>query len=71
MRTLMLRVRQQAAYFLAGFVIAFIIYLLIRYDFDDIILGAVIGVGGGIAVLVVANMLNKRFPDEPKPPVAR
>lgn len=68
MRTLLARARQQAVYFLAGFVIAFIVYLLIRYDFDDIVLGAVIGVGGGVGMLVIVNLLNKRFPDEPATP---
>jgi cell division protein FtsW (lipid II flippase) len=55
--------RRQALYFLVGFVVSFIIYLFVRFDFDKIILGVVIGAGVGLAVSIGVFMLERRFPD--------
>ena len=60
-------IRRQLNFFFIGFIVAFIIYLLVRYDFDDIVLGAVIGAIGGVAVVAVAIFLDRRFPDDRNP----
>ena len=56
--------RKQLTYFLIGFVIAFVIYLFVRYNADQIILGVVIGAGGGVGVSAVMWYLERRFPDD-------
>ncbi len=65
--------RKQLTYFLIGFVIAFVIYLFVRYNADAILLGVVIGAGGGLGVCAVMAYLSRRFPDDdpPKVPPAR
>lgn len=55
--------RRSALYFLTGFVITFIIYLFVRFDAGDVILGVFIAAGGGIAVTVGLTWLGRRFPD--------
>ena len=57
-------VRKQLTYFLAGFVIAFVLYLFIRIDFDKIILGVVIGAVAGVALCFAVAALERRFPDD-------
>ena len=57
-------IRRQLNFFFIGFIVAFIIYLLVRYDFDDIVLGAVLGAIGGVAVVAAAIFLDRRFPDD-------
>ena len=61
-------VRKQLTYFLAGFVIAFVLYLFVRFDFDKIILGLVIGAVAGVALCFGVAALERRFPDEPDAP---
>ncbi len=58
-------IRRQVSYFLMGFVVAFVVYLFVRFDADAVILGLVIGAGGGLATAVGITLLERRFPDEP------
>ncbi len=57
-------IRRQLTYFLIGFVITFVIYLFIRYNFDAIILGVVVGSVGGVVLATVLFWLGRRFPDD-------
>lgn len=57
--------RRQFTYFLAGFVIAFIIYLLIRFSAEEVLWGVVVGAAGGVALAIALTLLERRFPDEP------
>lgn len=54
-------------YFLIGFIITFVIYLFVRYNADQILLGIVIAVGGGILLAAGLFMLEKRFPERTGP----
>ncbi len=58
--------RRQLTYFLIGFVITFVIYLFVRFSADAILLGIVIGLGGGAAVMVGLFWLERQFPAEDK-----
>jgi cell division protein FtsW (lipid II flippase) len=61
-------VRRQLTYFLIGFVFTFIIYLFVRFDSDQVILGVVIGAVGGVALAALLFWLGRKFPDdEPEP----
>jgi hypothetical protein len=62
--------RRQTLYFLIGFVITFIVYLFIRFSADAVILGVAVAAGGGIGASVVLFMLERRFPDNDRPPTA-
>ena len=55
--------RRQLNYFLIGFVVGFVIYLFLRYDADDILLGIVIGAVTGLALSIALFALERRFPD--------
>jgi cell division protein FtsW (lipid II flippase) len=59
--------RRQLNYFLIGFIIAFVIYLFIRYDADDILLGVVIGAVAGVALSIGLYLLERRFPEARTP----
>lgn len=59
--------RRQLTYFLIGFVVAFIIYLFVRYDADDIVLGVVISAFAGITTCAALIYLDRKFPDQPDP----
>ncbi len=61
--------RRQLTYFLIGFVIAFVIYLFVRFNADQIILGVVIGAGAGVGLCVGIALLERRFQDSAKPAV--
>ena len=56
--------RRQLTYFLIGFLITFIIYLFVRFDPDQVILGVVISAVGGVAMAAVLFWLGRRFPDD-------
>ncbi|MCC7364735.1 MAG: hypothetical protein IT303_10210 [Dehalococcoidia bacterium] len=56
--------RRQLNYFLIGFVVAFVIYLFIRYSADGVLLGVVIGAVSGLALSTGIFMLERRFPDK-------
>jgi len=55
--------RREFLYFLVGFVATFIVYLFIRFDADDVILGVVIGIGGGIILAAALFFLERKFPE--------
>ncbi len=55
--------RRYTNYFLIGFVVAFVIYLFIRYDADEILVGMIIGAGVGIVLCLVIFILERRFPE--------
>lgn len=57
--------RRQLLYFLVGFLIAFIIYLFVRFDPDEVLLGVVISAVVGVVVSGVFVFLHRRFPDQP------
>ena len=50
-------------FFLIGFIVTFVIYLFVRYNADQILLGIVIAVGGGIALAAAIFLLERRFPE--------
>jgi hypothetical protein len=56
--------RKQFSYFMIGFVIAFVIYLFVRYNVDAILLGLIIGIAGGVASAFGITWLERRFPDD-------
>lgn len=58
--------RRQLTYFLIGFVLTFVVYLFVRFEADDVLLGLVIGAGGGILVMAGLFWLERRFPEESK-----
>jgi cell division protein FtsW (lipid II flippase) len=62
--------RRRLLWFLIGFVIAFLVYLFIRYNVDQIVLGMVIAAGGGLGLTVVIFYLERRFPDKKDLPAA-
>jgi multisubunit Na+/H+ antiporter MnhC subunit len=47
--------------FLIGFILTFVIYLFIRFNASDIVLGMVIAAVGGAALLVVYIYLDRKF----------
>lgn len=55
--------RRQLNYFLLGFVASFLVYLFIRYNANDIILGIVIGAVSGLLLSIGLFLLERRFPD--------
>jgi len=55
--------RRQLNYFFIGFIIAFVIYLFVRYDADDILLGVLIGAIAGLGVSAALYYLERRFPE--------
>jgi hypothetical protein len=56
--------RRAREYFMIGFIITFIVYLYIKLDGDDLLLGIIIAAAGGIALAVALFILGSRFPDE-------
>ena len=61
-------IRRQLTYFLVGFIITFVIYLFVRFDADQVILGVVIGAVGGVALAAGLFWLGRRFPDDEAAP---
>jgi uncharacterized membrane protein len=59
------RIRQAALYFLLGFTVAFVVYLFVRFDADQVLLGMAIGSGVGVIVAAALIWLEHRFPDNP------
>lgn len=51
-------------FFLIGFIITFLIYLFIKFGADDVLLGVLIGLGGGLAACIIVAFLEKRFPEQ-------
>ena len=55
--------RREFLYFLVGFVATFIVYLFIRFDPDEVLLGVAIASVGGIILAIVLFYLERKFPD--------
>ena len=47
-----------------GFIITFVVYLYIKLDTDDLVLGLIIAAAGGVALAVGLFLLGRRFPDD-------
>ncbi|GBD24268.1 hypothetical protein HRbin29_01946 [bacterium HR29] len=60
--------RRQALIILAGFVVTFLVYLFVRFNADDILLGMAIGAGAGVALAVIIFLLERQFPEQRNPP---
>lgn len=56
------RIRQAALYFLLGFTVAFVIYLFVRFNADQVLLGMAIGSAVGVIVAAGLLWLEYRFP---------
>ncbi len=56
--------RKQLTVFLVGFVVAFVVYLFVRFDADKVLLGVVISAVVGIAFNFGIVMLERQFPDK-------
>ena len=56
--------RRQGGYFLVGFVIAFVIYLMFKLDRNELITGLVIGAAAGIVLSGALFWLERRFPEK-------
>lgn len=59
------RIRQATLYFLLGFTVVFVVYLFLRFNADQVLLGMAIGAVAGIIVAAALLWLEHRFPDEP------
>ncbi|MBM3140664.1 MAG: hypothetical protein FJZ92_10815 [Chloroflexi bacterium] len=60
------RIRQASLSFLLGFTIAFVVYLFLRFDADQVLLGMAIGAIFGVLLAAVLLWLEHRYPDEPR-----
>ncbi len=56
--------RKQAAIFLAGFLVAFIVYLFWKLSGEELLTGVLIGVGGGLVLAVGLYLLERQFPEQ-------
>ena len=56
--------RKQLTIFLVGFVVAFIIYLFVRFDVDKVVLGVVIAAVVGVVGNIGLYFLEKQFPEQ-------
>jgi len=57
------RTRQATLYFLVGFTIAFLVYLFIRFDPGQVLVGMGIGSAAGVALAALLLWLEHRYPD--------
>jgi multisubunit Na+/H+ antiporter MnhE subunit len=62
------KVRAAALYFLVGFTIAFLVYLFVRFDPGEVLIGIAIGAGAGIVLAAILLWLEHRYPDRPDYP---
>lgn len=53
--------RRQGLYFLIGFVVAFVVYLFVRFNADAVTLGILIAIGFGAATSAFFWWLERRF----------
>lgn len=60
-------VRRLALYFLVGFVVAFTVYLFIRFDSDAVLLGMGIAAVAGFALAALLWWLDNRY-EQTHPP---
>lgn len=60
-------IQRTALSFMAGFIVTFLIYLLIRFDSDKVLLGLAIGAAGGAVLTIVIAYLGHRLGREDTP----
>lgn len=60
-------IRRRLLWFLIGFVAAFLVYLFIKFDANEIFEGLSIAVAVGFGVSVLVFFLERRFPDKTAP----
>lgn len=51
-------------FFTIGFIVAFVIYLFVRWDADKVIVGVLISAGVGVALAIAIFMLERRWPEQ-------
>lgn len=56
--------RRQGLYFLFGFIIAFVIYLMFKLGTQDLLVGLLIGAAGGLLSCAGLFWLEHKFPDQ-------
>lgn len=56
--------RRQGLYFLFGFTITFIVYLMFKLGTRDLLIGLLIGAAGGLVACTGIFWLERKFPDE-------
>lgn len=64
--------RKELTVFLVGFVIAFVIYLFVRFDPNKVLVGLGVSAVAGVALMIALALLERQFPEEtgadtPKP----
>ncbi|MCC6383230.1 MAG: hypothetical protein IT304_12045 [Dehalococcoidia bacterium] len=57
-------IRRFFHFFTIGFIVAFVIYLFVRWDVDKVIVGVVIGAAGGVVLGIAIFLLERRFPEK-------
>jgi uncharacterized membrane protein len=60
--------RRQALYFLFGFTIAFVVYLMFKLGTNELLIGLLIGAIGGLLSCTVLFWLEHKFPDQLETP---
>ncbi|HEX6030265.1 MAG TPA: hypothetical protein VFY90_02460 [Tepidiformaceae bacterium] len=50
-------------FFSLGFIVAFVIYLFVRWDADQVLLGVVISAVVGVVLAIAIFFLQRRFPE--------
>jgi VanZ family protein len=60
------RIRHATLYFLLGFTVAFVIYLFIRFNADQVLVGMALGSAVGVLVAALLLWLEYRYPDQPR-----
>jgi len=56
--------RRQGLYFLFGFTIAFVIYLMFKLGTTDLLIGLLIGAIGGLLACTGFFWLERKFPEK-------
>lgn len=57
-------IRRGTISFLTGFVVTFLIYLFVRFNADQVMLGMVIGTVGGVTTAVAVIYLFRKLAEE-------
>ncbi len=56
--------RRRLLWFLIGFVIAFLVFLFVKYPNDEVLMGMTIAAVSGLGFSILIFLLEKRFPDQ-------
>ncbi len=56
--------RKELTVFLIGFVIAFVIYLFVRFDPNKVLVGVGVSAAAGVALMIALALLERQFPDD-------